>query len=322
MTKPDTVLAVDLGGTKILVGEVTRDGEVLSRVRYKSDVSAQRVAVNMIKSAITHYLNTQEHLGNIVAVGIGVVGRVDSQAGVWREISPELAVPIPITEEVTTMCGLPCFVANDVVCGTLAEMKLGIGQRTRDLIYINVGTGIAAGIVSAGHLIVGKHNDAGEIGHMVVDVDSPVRCVCGRYGCVEALASGLGMSNIAKRMLPQYPDTRLAVNADGRIAVEDLVAGYGAGDALAKCVIDQALDALACLTMNLVYTSNPQAVVFGGGVMADGWMLERLQPLIQAKVGRFVKYGFTTTTLDSTRIALKGCAVLAFSRLKGEDLTR
>lgn len=306
----ETVLSVDLGGTKILVGEVTRTGEILASKKYPSNVENQRIATAEIKKVIKDYLKQQPIYGKLIGIAVCVVGRVDTDTGTWLEIHPGLADAIPLADEITQLFLLPCWIANDVTSAALAEKVFGIGKETKDFIYINIGTGIAGRIIHDGHMIGGSHFNAGEIGHMVVDINSDVACTCGRKGCVELFVSGLGMHNQTRKFAAAYPDTLLDITKDQRTSFQELVSAYERQDGLARRVIDQALQAAAALTMNLIRVSDPEAIVFGGGIMNDGWFLSHLVTLLNAKTIRFVTKGFQVTSLDPNTIALKGAAVL------------
>lgn len=312
----DTILAVDLGGTKLLIGEVTQSGEILSQVKASSDVTSQRVAINAIKKAVQIYLKTAVRKGNIIGIGIGMVGRMDTEKGIWYEIHPELADEINVRREFSEFTEIPVFIANDVYCATLAELLLGFGTDTKSFVYMNIGTGIAGRIVDKGKVMVGNHFDSGEIGHMVVDMNSNWKCICGRKGCVEPISSGLGMHNQAVRFKDEFPDTIISFVDGQRIGARELMDGYEKQDELSKKVINQSLKGLATLIMNMVRVSDPEAIILGGGVMSSGWMLERLEPLLDKKTMRFVKKGVHVTNLDSSTIALKGSAMLGFKNVK------
>ncbi|MBO0454259.1 MULTISPECIES: ROK family protein [Enterococcus] len=312
-----TVLAVDLGGTKILVGEVTPAGEILKSEKYPSTVVDQRSATEKIKTAIRNYLQQHTIQGELIGIGVCVVGRVDTEQGRWMEIHPGLSDPIFLADELTQAFQLPCWITNDVSGAALAESILGVGQETGNFVYINIGTGIAARVVADNHLIKGGNHNAGEVGHMVVDMMSEDICTCGRAGCAELYASGLGMHNQVLKFAPEYPDSIITIEGEKRVTFQELIAAYEANDGLAKKVLDQALHAAAALTMNLIRVSDPEAVVFGGGVMNDGWFLNHLVTFLNAKTVRFVTKGFRVTTLDPNEVALKGAATLAFIMEKG-----
>lgn len=313
-----TVLAVDLGGTKILVGEVTEDGQVLSSQKYPSNVTSMQAAAEKIKEAITDFLSHQTIKGQLIGIGVCVVGRVNTETGEWFEIRPGLSEPISLAEELAEQFQLPCWLTNDVSGAALAENMLGKGRETQNFVYINIGTGIAGRVITDGRLIVGGHSNAGEVGHMVVDMNSEDRCLCGRQGCVELFSSGLGMHNQMVKFAAEYPDTCLSINTSERVPFYELVLAYEKNDPLAKRVVNQALKAAAALTMNLVRVSDPEAVVFGGGVMNDGWFLNHLVTLLNEKTIRFVTKGFSVTELDPNVVALKGAAALVFINQKGE----
>lgn len=152
---------------------------------------------------------------------------------------------------------------------------------------------------------------------MVVDMMSDDLCSCGRKGCVELFSSGLGMHNQTVKFASEYPDTILTIEEDRRVSFQELITAYEANDPLAKKVVDQSLRAVAALTMNLIRVSDPEAVIFGGGVMNDGWFLNHLVTFLNAKTIRFVTKGMRVTALDPNEVALKGAATLAFIMEKG-----
>lgn len=295
-----------------MIGEVTLEGQVLAHKKYPSVVISQTVALETIKEALVDYQETVGFKGEIQGMGVALVGRVDEQKGTWIEIHPELSAEVDVVGELQKIIPVPCFLANDVYCATLAELEHGFGNLTKNFVYLNVGTGIAARMVIDGQIIVGSHYDAGEIGHMVVDINSEVPCVCGRYGCSEVLASGLGMSNRVKALAPAYPESMFDrdYQESERIATEEIFAAYDQGDELAKVVIDQALKAVAAVIMNLVRTCDPDGFVLGGGVVLDGWFLEKLQPYLSQKTNRFLSQGIRVTSLDTRYITLIGCSRL------------
>lgn len=311
--KKETVLAVDVGGTKVLIGEVDKEGNVLSQNKFKSDISSQEAALNQIIDAIIDYFS-KNIIGDIKAIAVDIVGRVNSDKGIWYEIDPTEKNEINVSKELKKRFNLPCFVINDLAAATEAENLLGIGNVTKNFIYLSVGTGIAGRMVVNGKMVLGEDYDSGEFGHMVVDSESKVKCICGRYGCVEPLASGLGMSNQAHR-LKKFNATNLKVLPNHRVGAKELFEAYDQNDPLAVAVVNQSLEATSNMVMNLVRIINPKAVRFGGGVTTGGWYVDHLQKLLDLQTMRFVKYGVKNTELDPNLIALQGCALFAFSKI-------
>ncbi|MBB6673825.1 ROK family protein [Cohnella nanjingensis] len=306
-----SVLAVDLGGTKILIGEVSLDGEVLGSKVYASTVVSQEQVFETLAAALGDYI---KHMGlrrEAAAIGIGVVGRVDTSEGIWLEIDPSRSQPIELARKIGELFAMPCAIGNDVYCATLAEQKWGCGIYSDNFIYMNIGTGIAARCVVNGEPIIGRHFNAGEVGHHVVDYDSDVQCICGRKGCVEPLASGLGMHNRIVALKPSYPDSAIVIPNEGRVGVEEIFAGYDHGDPLCTEVVDTALQAVAETIMNMVRFSDPDTIVLGGGVVSGSWFMDKLQSRLQEKTMRFVMNGVKKTAIDEAIIGLKGAAWLA-----------
>ncbi|GAB2028057.1 ROK family protein [Lactovum odontotermitis] len=313
--RKETFLCVDLGGTKILVGELTKTGEILDRRTFISDISSQKAALKSIKEIIHFYLKNVVIQEKIVALSLDVVGRVDSERKVWFEIDPGNAEGIELGKELEQEFRLPVFVNNDVSSAAIAEKHLGIGRLTSDFVYLNVGTGIAGRTVSGGRLIAGGHFNAGEVGHTVVDMDFNKVCACGRYGCVESFASGSGLSSEVHRLRERFP-TVMEITPGKKISGERILAAYQKQDTLAEVVIDHATRGIAELIMNLVRVSDPEAVVVGGGLMSNTLFYQRVLEKLNQKTMRFVKYGVSQTSIDPALIALKGCAVHANAKMK------
>ncbi|MFC6177160.1 ROK family protein [Companilactobacillus huachuanensis] len=309
----NTILTVDVGGTKILIGEVSPSGDVLTKIKCPSDISTQENAMKQIYQVIDEYLENHQ-IGNIIAIGIDMVGRVNNLDGIWYEIDPENAQVINVSKLIKERYRLPCFIINDLAAATVAEKELGIGTETKNFIYLSIGTGIAGRIVFNGQIILGKDYDAGEFCHMVVDSGSDVQCICGRYSCVEPLASGLGMSNRAHELKNKYQSI-LDIQTGKRVNGKELFDAYDSNDPLALAVVSQSLKATANMVMNLTKAVNPRAIRFGGGVLTGGWYIKHLQRYLDPTTMRFVKYGVKNSDLDANLIALQGCALHAAQRL-------
>lgn len=313
-----TYLGVDLGGTKLLIGEMTSDGRLLRTKKYPSGPLSQPEALEVICRAVQDFLETvrPENAPMPIAMGVGLVGRVNSREGIWLEIDSARAEQIPIGAILSRRFGLPCFADNDVRSAAKAEVLFGMGRQSGGLIYINVGTGIAAGIMIGGRMLTGSHYDAGEVGHMVSGIPLRVPCPCGRMDCVEPVASGAGFDKCARMLAARYPETRLHIPQDGsRVRVEDVFALYGA-DPLCTLLTDNGAQAIANLVMNLVRTLDPDTVVLGGGVMSDGFLYPHVMQKIDPYTVRFVTNGIVLTRLDAARIGLMGACSNAIEGLK------
>jgi predicted NBD/HSP70 family sugar kinase len=186
----------------------------------------------------------------ILGVGMAVAGLVDR---------PDVPYPM-VFDNVTRVMAL-------------GEVHFGIGQKYRDFVCINVGYGIGAGVVTGGQPFFGAHGMSGEFGHIVVDPGSPVRCLCGNQGCLEALASGRGISIAAQERLARGEKSALgaAYGADpASITARAVAEAASDGDTVATEVLTRAAEYLGLGIVNLVNLFDPEAIVIGGGVAEAG----------------------------------------------------
>ena len=188
-----------------------------------------------------------------------------------------------------------------------------------NFIYINIGTGIAAGTVAQGRLITGGHANAGEVGHTSSGFSLHIPCVCGREDCVESIASGTGFDRCARRYAAGYPDTRLTLPEGDRVSVAEVFSLYPT-DPLCRLLTDRAAKALANLIMNMVRFSDPEYVILGGGMVADGFLLPHIRKYLNAHTMRSVTGGVHLTELNPAFTGLIGAcsnAILADSEAEG-----
>lgn len=311
----ETYLGLDLGGTKLLIGELDSCGNILRYKRYDSGYFNQQAALEIIRQSLDDYIATVGWTDRKpLAMGVGLIGRVDTEKGVWLQIDPLRTQPIPLARELAEAYGMPCHIDNDVKSATRAERHFGFGQISRNFIYINVGTGIAAGFVVNGRQIRGSHFNAGEVGHTQVGVNVGIPCGCGRLDCVEQIASGIGFDACA-RLLRTGFDTRLTFPADTaeRVDVREIFDLSRKGDPLCVRLVENAAQALANLIMNLVRVSDPDTVVLGGGIVSDGYMHTRILEKLNVNTIRFVKNGVVITKLNPDFIGLMGAGAVAMN---------
>lgn len=311
-------LGVDIGATKILIGAVARSGEIVRQQRYGIDLSSERALKRSIYASIGDFLASAPALRIAAAIGIGVFGHADFERGEWLG---SMRMPgmdkLRFREELRRECGLEAAVDNDVHAAALAERHLGAGRRYKSFLYINVGTGIAAGLVADGRLIRGAANFAGEIGHMYVgDYAGSETCMCGGSGCLETVASGSGMMQRAARLLGGYPASRLAgpIQA-GRLVSDDIFGAAAFGDPLAVRLYEDFSGAMETGLVSLVHIFNPEAVIMGGGVLKDKRLLAEISGRVYSrsvKASAGALKEIALTGLGSQTVGLLGAACLAW----------
>lgn len=309
------VLALDLGGTKLMVGTLDREARILRKKSYPSGYLTQDAAMQLIFQSLDDFLAEEPDV-HLNAIGIGLIGQIDSRNGVWRMIDPDRKNPTPIAQLITERYGLPCRVDNDVKSAALAEREHGAGRTLDDFIFLNIGTGIGAGVFTGGCLVRGWQNDAGEIGHMSVSYDGNTPCPCGRNGCAEAIASGAGMDRRLRIFSLRYPASPLvSISKAGFVRTETIFQYAREGDPLADRLVTDAADAASELILNLVRVFNPRRVVLGGGVASDSWFQQLLNRRLAVPLMNSLDKGVVLSELDPSTSGLVGASVVGFSAI-------
>ena len=130
----ETYLGLDLGGTKLLIGEMDSRGNILRYKKYDSGYFNQQAALEIIKSSLDDYIRTVGWYDQKpVAMGVGLIGRVDSNEGVWLQIDPSRTQRIELAKELSDIYGMPCHIDNDVKSATRAERVWGFGANFQKL---------------------------------------------------------------------------------------------------------------------------------------------------------------------------------------------
>lgn len=272
MSSP-SVLGVDIGGTKVAVGVVDSNGNILSRGRKPmvADSSAE-AGLDAVISAIDSMLATPEGRG-VHSIGICAPGPLDPRRGIvvnppnlpcWRNF--------PLADRITAKYQVPVKVDNDGNAAALAETRWGAARGFQYVFYATIGTGIGAGFVFDGAIYHGKTGSAVEGGHMTIDYRGP-RCNCGKLGCIEILAAGpaIGVRARAKLSHKQTPHSAILDLAQGdiRSVTSELVGkAFAAGDSVAREILQETVDLLSVWLGNIVDLLDPDVLVVGGGVAA------------------------------------------------------
>ena len=248
-------VGLDVGGSKIDAVVVDPAGEIAARVRLATGWGAEGVIDTVIAAVHAVATDAGVNLASIKSVGIGIPGQVDPGTGrVLHAVNlgvDELNLGAAVAAEL----GVTVRVENDVKAAALGAHALhrAGGDRIDSMAYLNLGTGLAAGLVLGGRLWRGARGVAGEIGHIPVDPAGPV-CPCGQRGCLELAASGSGLA-------------RAWAGGD---SVRDLFAAAAAGDADARAVKERFVEHVAAAVRLLVLTVDPDRVVIGGGLSSLG----------------------------------------------------
>ncbi|MCS5499282.1 ROK family protein [Cnuibacter physcomitrellae] len=260
-------LGLDIGGTKTDAVVLDDGGALAHRLRAATGLGADAVVATAV--TLIERIASEAGLGpaSFDSIGVGIPGQVDTATGhVWHAVN--LGVDeLDFGGRVSERIGVPVSVENDVKAAALGAYHLLPGrQQERSMAYLNLGTGLAAGLVIDGRLWRGARGAAGEIGHIPVDPQG-VLCPCGQRGCLETVASG---SAIAR----QWP-------SDDPIPIRSLLAAAEAGDGAAQRIRDSFVDNVAAAVRVLVLTLDVDTVTIGGGLSALGdWLLDSVREVL------------------------------------------
>lgn len=271
------VLAIDLGGTKIITA-IIKDGKFLAKERSLTlaDEGPQSV-INRLLSSVDYIISLKNmDLSQLDSISLAAAGAIDFKQGLVTS-SPNLPGwhDIPLRDIVMEKYRVKTFLLNDASAAALGEHRFGVGRGVNNLILLTVGTGIGGGIIINGQLYDGPSGSAGEIGHMTIDVNGP-SCTCGNIGCLEMLASGTAIAREARRRIAQGEKSSLLKIVSGKIkniTAEKIGIAARGGDSLALDVIAEAGTYLGVGLVNLVNIFNPEMIIVGGGVAKLGDLL-------------------------------------------------
>jgi len=268
--------SVDLGGTNIKCALADADGTVVASESVPTDSHEGPDSVIARMAGLVNRLASG--LGvRPEAVGIGVPGLVDLEAGITR-FFPNLPTQwrdVPVRAKMEPVVGCPVFLLNDVRTATLGEMAFGHGREVASFLFFAIGTGIGGGIVIDGKLRLGPLGAAAEMGHQTIIPDGPL-CGCGNRGCMETLANGPAISAAGVRLLRNGLAPKLHEIAAGdlnRVTPETMAAAAVAGEATVADEIRRAAEYLGIGIANMVTALHPDLVVIGGGVSHLGELL-------------------------------------------------
>lgn len=309
------VLAIDIGGTKFAAGVVDITGSLcasdrVTTPRAEAGVTADADGLFAALLGVCDSVLRAETDVDIVAIGVGCGGPMKYPSG---HISP-LNIPgwrdFPLRERLGSVFGVPCIVDNDAKAVALAEHWRGAGSGVRNMMGMVVSTGVGGGIILDGRLLHGEHGNSGHVGHIIVWPGGPL-CGCGAYGCVEAVASGTGLTRRLGVAIAEGTPTGLETGAP---AVE-IAAAARMRDPLAAELMRSAGEGLGRGIASAAALLDLELVTIGGSIALRAWDL--IGPPLAAELERSARLDFTrevrvVQTALGDAAGLYGAAALAF----------
>ncbi|MBB2975660.1 putative NBD/HSP70 family sugar kinase [Microbacterium endophyticum] len=288
-------VGLDVGGTKTDAVAIDARGEIVALRRLRTGWGPDAVADTILAAVEELRLELRDDDVEFVSVGVGMPGQVVPGTARMRH-----AVNLGVTDfDMATavaprLGGVAVAVENDVKAAAIGAYALHGSVGT--IAYLNLGTGIAAGIVSDGTLWRGARGTAGEIGHISVDPQGPL-CRCGQRGCIEALAGG---GAVAERW-----------GRGGELPIRDVFDAADGGDEHAMALRDELVSGVSAAIRVLVLTTDADAIVLGGGLTGLG---DTLMTHVERSLAQSARASAFMTSLrlpERLRMLPQGSAVAA-----------
>jgi glucokinase len=263
-----TILGIDIGGTKCAVALGRSDGTILGRQEMptESGVRSPQEVLERLAAMARDLMTSTPGAGAPTGAGVSCGGPLDTKTGVIHSPPnmPEWKA-VPVRAFFEKALKLPVRVENDANATALAEWKYGAGRGTRNFVFLTMGTGIGGGLILDGRLYRGTGDLAGEIGHQTILMNGPL-CGCGKRGCLEALASGPSIARLARESMVYGRHKRVLALAGGRasdITAAHVVEAANDGDAFARQILEEAGTYMGLGIANVIQMLNPERIALG-----------------------------------------------------------
>jgi glucokinase-like ROK family protein len=273
------VIGVDLGTTNTVAAIANLKGEIIEKIRIPTDRnhSVENI-VEQVSNLVTQIVakaNIKSEM--VIGLGIAVAGTVERATG-FIKFSPNFNWrKIHIGQALFDKTGYPAVVDNCTRVMILGEKWFGQGKGFRNLFYVNVGFGIGSAFILDGKI----YNGHSEFGHLVI-TDEKIRCGCGNFGCLEAVASG----NAIERKINEQ------LSADGNVWITAQMVAEKAvsGDMDAQAIFNEVGNYLGRAISYVANLFCPDKIIIGGGIASSGNLL--LNPIIDS---------FNTHTMETVK---------------------
>ena len=278
-------VGVDVGGTRIAVGLVERKGRILKDARRLTPKGGPFAVVDMIIDLVDE-VTDGVHQSEIAGIGIGIPGQID-----FSRQSIEFCTNLPLAGVdvralVMSRTKHEVTIDNDGNLAAFGEARWGAAKGARDFIMITVGTGVGGGMFLNGEPYRGSRGMAGELGHIVVELEGRM-CPCGGKGHLEAYLGRFAIAEKGVEAAAMFKGRAILGQAGGKIdevTAESVIKAAVAGDSVAREILLDCGYVLGRALVGFVNIFNPKLILIGGGVgEAADFMVERAAEVMQAE---------------------------------------
>lgn len=259
--KRQSVYACDIGGSKLLCGLVTKDGEIIDAERRSLTENVTTAQLEKYLYDLFLILSERNRDCEILGCGMSIPGLADSKTGIWVYACFSGIRDYPIAKRMAEQLRLPVFIANDVNACAWAEKKYGACKDCDNYLWVTVSNGVGGGLILNGRIYEGAFGGAGEFGHLVVEANGPL-CPCGHKGCMEAVAAGPGISR------------RYAALTGEKISAAEIAELARTGDGTSLSVMKKTGEYIGKGLAKAANLLNLEQYILGGGVMQSFDLME------------------------------------------------
>ncbi len=295
-----TIFACDIGGSKLLCGLVTPEGEILDTesTPLAPDITTERIE-EYIMSFYT-VLTQRNPEAEPYVCGMTIPGLADADNGIWVYACFSGISDYPIADIMSKKLNMPVYIENDVNACALAEKVFGACRDCDDFLWMTVSNGVGGGLVLGGKVYGGAFGGSGEIGHVIVEDNGPV-CPCGHLGCMEAVAAGPGIARRYEAITGNW------------LSAKDISILARQGDETAMAVMAKTGEYIGKGLGKAASLLNLRRYVLGGGVMQS---FDLMEPYIREAFPREAfaspnKNAEIVTTALKYEAGLMGAAAIA-----------
>jgi N-acetylglucosamine repressor len=268
---PDShfLIGVSIRTSSITIAEMNLEANI-KRKKVYAPIEGQNIT-SYITNFIEHFMRDTESIDKCIGISIITQGIVDSTNGIIR-YNPKLKIKnVNIKDLIEKQFGLPVWLDNDSNAYIIAEKTFGPYNTYQNMLYIEIGEGVGAGIVVNGSIYRGNNGGAGEFGHTSIDRGG-IPCECGNIGCLE---NYVGWSAVYSRIITSLMSGKQSIMSElvnGNItqitqSIYSKAIQYE--DQLAVSILDETINYLARGIVNFVHLVNPEVIILGGEVVFD-----------------------------------------------------
>ncbi len=317
----EVAIGIDIGGTNTVIGIVDRDGNLLAE---SSTPTLTHTDIKHYLDALTAKINEtvlelDEQL-DIKGIGVGAPSSNYYTGEIIGASNLGWGGKIPLVELLKSYYDYPVIVlTNDANSAAVGEMMYGAARGMKDFIMLTLGTGVGSGIVANGNLILGHDGFAGELGHVITEIDGR-ECGCGRKGCLETYASASGICRTVSELIAHTKmESALRTVPSEQLTSKMIYDAAKKNDKLALEAFDRCGKMLGKAIADFVAFSSPEAVfLFGGLAQAGDYIFKPTLKYMESNMCFLYsnKVKLLPSGLDGATIAVLGASAVVWKELE------